>query len=101
MESDASIVLLEGHGIPSLHLTYPGISVAYWMDKENVIDTHWSEIKSSFEQDQNHASLLNTCRLLISFEDSIQPMHYLPASRPDYLIKLEDTEESVTEGPNG
>jgi hypothetical protein len=101
MESDPSIVLLEGHGIPSLHLQYPGISIAYWMNRQDVIDSHWSEIKSSFEQGQNHPSLSNTFRLLVSFEDSIQPMCYLPASKPNYLMKKEDTEESITEGPNG
>jgi hypothetical protein len=101
MESDMKTILLEGHGIPNLHLDYPGISIAYWMCKKATDGSNWEEIKQSFEKGENHPSLSNSSKLLISFEDSIQPMHYLPTTRSGYLLEFDETEASVREGSDG
>lgn len=101
MESDLTSVLLEGHGIPNLHLDYSGISIAYWMDKEAIKTSNWNGIQQSFEKGENHASLYNSSRLLISFEDAIQPMHFLPATRSAYLLQFDESEESIEEGADG
>jgi hypothetical protein len=101
MESDLTNVLLEGHGIPNMHLDYPGISIAYWMDKEAIKSSDWNGIKQSFEKGENNPSLSNSSKLLISFEDSIQPMYFLPASRSGYLLEFDETEDSVLEGTDG
>ncbi|KAI8062836.1 uncharacterized protein B0P05DRAFT_574427 [Gilbertella persicaria] len=68
MVSDESRVLLEGHGMPMQHLDYP--------DKET--------IKSNTLENRN------TSRLLLSFEDSVQPMYYLPPSQSSYLAGYEE-----------
>ncbi|KAG2207159.1 hypothetical protein INT47_012212 [Mucor saturninus] len=98
MESDLTTVLLEGHGIPNLHLDYPGISIAYWMCKQAIDSSQWHDIKRAFQQGQNHPALSNTSKLLISFEDSIQTQSYLPPSRSGYLLQPNETEESINEG---
>ncbi|KAI9477999.1 MAG: mediator of RNA polymerase II transcription subunit 1-domain-containing protein [Benjaminiella poitrasii] len=97
MESNVSTILLEGHGIPTFHLGYPGIALAYWMDREHTNKTDWEEVKTVlFDQTQNHSSLSLASRLLITFEDSLQPMHYLPTqSRTSYLLGFDETEESI------
>ncbi|KAI7893801.1 uncharacterized protein EV154DRAFT_416287 [Mucor mucedo] len=98
MESDLTTVLLEGHGIPNLHLDYPGISIAYWMCKQAIDSSQWHDIKHAFQQGQNHPALSNASKLLITFEDSIQPQSYLPPSRSGYLLQPNETEESINEG---
>lgn len=98
MESDLTVVLLEGHGIPNLHLDYPGISIAYWMCKQDMVNTKWHEIQHAFQKDENHPALSNSSKLLISFEDSIQPQCYLPPSRSGYLLQPTESEESINEG---
>ncbi|KAI7899121.1 uncharacterized protein BX663DRAFT_488644 [Cokeromyces recurvatus] len=97
MESDASVILLEGHGIPTFHLGYPGISIAYWMNKEQIKSIDWEEVKTSlFDKSQSHPLLSLASRVLITFEDSIQLMYYLPTqSRTSYLLGFEETEESI------
>ncbi|GAN00585.1 hypothetical protein MAM1_0001c00007 [Mucor ambiguus] len=94
MEPEFKNVLLQGHGVPNLHLNYPGISIAYWMDKEHVDNVPWEDAKSAFETGINHAALAEASRLLLSFEDSIQPVTYLPASRPSCLLGS-DSEDSI------
>lgn len=100
-ESNFEKVLLEGHGVPNLHLDYPGISIAYWMDKKVIEGCNWTEMKESFEKNENHPSLSNASKLLLSFEDSIQPMCYLPPSRDSYLLNYNENEASVMNGPDG
>jgi hypothetical protein len=100
MDSNLSKVLLEGHGIPTLYLNYPGISISYWMTREDLNSTSWDEVKSAFDNKQSHPALLNTSRLLISFEDSIQPIQYLPPSISSYLIQPEEMEETIPLIPN-
>lgn len=95
MDSDISKALLEGHGVPTLYLDYTGISISYWMSIEDLRSTSWDEVKSAFDNNQNHAALLNTSRLLISFEDSIQPNQYLPPSRASYLLQPGETVEII------
>lgn len=90
---DLSTVLLEGHGIPTLYLNYPGISISYWMNKQDLNSTSWDEVRSALDNKQSHIALLNTSRLLISFEDSIQPIQYLPSSRTSYILQPDDMEE--------
>lgn len=97
MESDLTTVLLEGHGIPNLHLDYPGISIAYWMCKQAIDSSNWNEIKHAFQKGENHPALSNSSKLLISFEDSIQTLCYVPPSRSGYLLESNETEESVNE----
>lgn len=99
--SNLETVLLDGHGIPSLHLDYPGISIAYWMDKKVINGCNWEEIQQSFENNENHPALSNTSKLLLSFEDSIQPMCYLPPSRSAYLLDFHENEETIREGADG
>ncbi|KAI8994632.1 mediator of RNA polymerase II transcription subunit 1-domain-containing protein [Pilobolus umbonatus] len=101
MESDLSIVLLEGHGIPCLHLDYPGISINYWMDKYTTINTHWDEVNHYIQRDETHPILSKAHKLLISFEDFSQPIYYLPPSRSHYLLNYDDTEESVKDDIDG
>lgn len=43
-------VLLDGHGIPSLYLDYPGISIAYWMDKTKAKTIDWDDVRDTVEQ---------------------------------------------------
>lgn len=97
MESDLTTVLLEGHGIPNLHLDYPGISIAYWMCKRAIDSSQWHDIKQAFQQGQNHPALSNSSKLLISFEDSIQLQSYLPSSRSGYLLQPNENEDSINE----
>lgn len=99
--SNLETVLLDGHGIPSLHLDYPGISIAYWMDKKVINGANWEEIQQSFENNENNPALSNTSKLLLSFEDSIQPMCYLPPSRSAYLLDFHENEETIREGTDG
>ncbi|KAG1077826.1 hypothetical protein G6F42_024594 [Rhizopus arrhizus] len=94
MEPEFKNVLLQGHGVPNLHLNYPGISIAYWMDKEHVDSVAWEEAKTAFETGISHTALAEASRLLISFEDSIQPVTYLPSSRPSCLLG-NDSEDSI------
>ncbi|GAA5794946.1 hypothetical protein HPULCUR_000296 [Helicostylum pulchrum] len=101
IESNLKSVLLEGHGIPNLHLDYPGISISYWMCKNAISGSNWDQIQQAFEMGQNDPALHNTSKLLISFEDSIQPMCYLPASRPRYSLGFDESEESIKEGIDG
>lgn len=96
MEPEFANILLQGHGIPNLHLNYPGISIAYWMDKDHLDSISWGEIKTAFETGISHTALANASRLLISFEDSIQPLTYLPATRPSCLLG-DETEASVNQ----
>ncbi|CAO3631407.1 unnamed protein product [Mucor fragilis] len=93
MEPEFRNVLVQGHGVPNLHLNYPGISIAYWMDKEHMDNVPWEEAKSAFETGISHAALAEASRLLLSFEDSIEPVTYLPASRPSCLLGS-DSEEA-------
>lgn len=92
---------MEGHGIPNLHLDYPGISISYWMCKNAIGNSNWDQIQRAFEMGQNDPALHNTSKLLISFEDSIQPMCYLPESRPRYLLGFDESEESIKEDIDG
>ncbi|KAI8641571.1 mediator of RNA polymerase II transcription subunit 1-domain-containing protein, partial [Parasitella parasitica] len=94
VEPELTNVLTQGHGIPNLHLNYPGISIAYWMDKEHMDSINWQEVKTTFETGISHSALANTSRLLISFEDSIQPLTYIPESRPSCLLGNE-AEDSI------
>ncbi|CEP12406.1 hypothetical protein [Parasitella parasitica] len=87
-------ILMQGHGIPNLHLNYPGVSIAYWMDKKDRDSANWQEVKTAFDNGISHSALANTSRLLISFEDSIQPLTYLPESRPSCLLGNE-AEDSI------
>jgi hypothetical protein len=96
MEAEFANILLQGHGIPNLHLNYPGISIAYWMDKEYLDSISWDETKTAFETGVSHAALANASRLLISFEDSIQPLTYLPETRPSCLLG-DDSEDSINQ----
>ncbi|KAL4210481.1 mediator of RNA polymerase II transcription subunit 1-domain-containing protein [Rhizopus microsporus] len=95
VESDLLTVLLEGHGIPCLHLNYPGISICYWVDKfHNDID--WEQVKEQYiQRDKYHPILSQSSKLLISFEDCIQEMHYLPTTRSSYLLEFDETEEDI------
>ncbi|CAO3668612.1 unnamed protein product [Rhizopus stolonifer] len=101
IEPDFLTVLTEGHGVPCLHLSYPGISLAYWLDKSATTNTDWNQVQESFQQNKNHPILFNASKLLISFENSVQSMHYPPPSRPTYLLGFDETEESVKEGIDG
>jgi hypothetical protein len=92
---------MEGHGIPCLHLDYPGISICYWIDQNTVYNNNWEATKIDFEGGGNNSSLSKASKLLISFEESIQPMICLPASKPHYLLGFEETEDSVKEWENG
>ncbi|KAI8885357.1 hypothetical protein K501DRAFT_180104, partial [Backusella circina FSU 941] len=94
-------VLMEGHGIPCLHLDYPGISICYWIDQHTVYKNNWDSVKGDFEGGISCPSLSKASKLLISFEESIQPMFCLSASKPHYLLGLEETEDSVKEWENG
>lgn len=38
---------MEGHGLPSYHLDFPGLSIAYWISKELVIGNDWAAVRSS------------------------------------------------------
>lgn len=40
-------MLMEGHGLPSYHLDFPGLSIAYWISKELVIGNDWAAVRSS------------------------------------------------------
>ncbi|KAI9279811.1 mediator of RNA polymerase II transcription subunit 1-domain-containing protein [Sporodiniella umbellata] len=97
IEPDFSTVLTEGHGIPCMNLDYPGISLAYWLEKSTAVDVDWSEVQESFRDKKNHPILSKASRLLISFENSVQPMYYLPSSRPSYLLKFDETDEDIDE----
>ncbi|KAG1057383.1 hypothetical protein G6F43_000788 [Rhizopus delemar] len=101
IEFDFSSILTEGHGIPCLHLSYPGISIAYWLDKPTIASTDWNQVKQLLQQNENHDVLLRASKILISFEDSTQLMHYLPLSRPNYLLAFDETEDSIKEGVDG
>ncbi|KAI9365745.1 hypothetical protein BD770DRAFT_312536 [Pilaira anomala] len=101
IEANLKTVLLEGHGIPNLHLDYPGISISYWMSKQAINHNNWSQMEQAFQNDETDPALSNSCKLLISFEDSIQPMCYLPPSRFTYLLGFDETEESIKEGIDG
>ncbi|KAI8372354.1 mediator of RNA polymerase II transcription subunit 1-domain-containing protein [Choanephora cucurbitarum] len=68
-------VLLEGHGVPLQHIHYPGLSIAYWMDSQLLLNN----------QQPTETSFAQAARLLLSFEDSIQTTHYLPKSHTSYL----------------
>lgn len=62
---------------------------------------NWEEMQRSFENNENHHSLSNTSKLLLSFEDSIQPMCYLPPSRSAYLLDFHENEETIRESVDG
>lgn len=42
-------VLMEGHGIPSLYLNYPSVSIAYWIDKGKSSTIDWDEVGNHIE----------------------------------------------------
>ncbi|RCH88753.1 hypothetical protein CU097_004074, partial [Rhizopus azygosporus] len=95
VEPDLLTILLEGHGIPCLHLNYPGISICYWVDKSHN-DIDWEQVKEQYiQRDEYHLILSQSSKLLISFEDCIQEMHYLPTTRSNYLLEFDETEEDI------
>ncbi|CEG66098.1 hypothetical protein RMATCC62417_02741 [Rhizopus microsporus] len=95
VEPDLLTILLEGHGIPCLHLNYPGISICYWVDKSHN-DIDWEQVKEQYiQRDEYHPILSQSSKLLISFEDCIQEMHYLPTTRSNYLLEFDETEEDI------
>ncbi|KAI8984722.1 mediator of RNA polymerase II transcription subunit 1-domain-containing protein [Mycotypha africana] len=95
IKPDMACILVEGHGIPSLHFNFPGISIAYWMDIDMINQTTWDEVKTAFDNGENPLQLADSHRLLLSFETSIQLIPYLPSTRSSYLISMEETEESI------
>ncbi|KAI8377586.1 uncharacterized protein BYT42DRAFT_497464 [Radiomyces spectabilis] len=101
VSGDMGTILMEGHGVPSLYLDYPGLSIAYWIDKKSMLDTDWESVRKSVENGDKHTALRPAAKLNISFEASEQSHYFLPPSRTRYLLSLEETEDYILEGENG
>lgn len=85
---------MEGHGIPCRHLDYPGLSIAYFIDKPSLLGTDWTALQS-LSADQT--ALLGAARLLISFEEAEMPQSFLPPGRKQFLLPVEETDEECEE----
>ncbi|KAI9012077.1 hypothetical protein CLU79DRAFT_771211 [Phycomyces nitens] len=101
LDDNLASVLMEGHGIPSMYLDNPGISISYWIDKKYVLGGNWKAVQESIDKDQNNQLLHKSHKLVLSFEASLHPQQFLPPSRTNYLLGFDETEDSVQEGPNG
>ncbi|KAI8081280.1 uncharacterized protein BX664DRAFT_366728 [Halteromyces radiatus] len=88
-------VLLEGHGVPSFNLDYPGISIAYWIDKVKAKDIDWDDVRTSVENGKDHTALLQAAKILISFEESKTLQQFLPSHRSNYMLAFDELEETI------
>ncbi|ORZ18908.1 hypothetical protein BCR42DRAFT_478055 [Absidia repens] len=93
-------VLLDGHGIPSLYLDYPGISIAYWINKTKAKTIDWDDVRDTVEQKKIHPSLRQAAKLLISFEESKTSQYFLPPYRSNYMLTFDECEDSINETGN-
>ncbi|ORY97956.1 mediator of RNA polymerase II transcription subunit 1-domain-containing protein [Syncephalastrum racemosum] len=92
--NEVSDILMEGHGVPCRHLDYPGLSIAYFIDKRSLLETDWTALQSS---SADQSGLLGAARLLISFEEAETPQSFLPAGRKQFLLPVEETDEECEE----
>ncbi|KAI8337588.1 hypothetical protein BC941DRAFT_352892 [Chlamydoabsidia padenii] len=97
LSNDILGVLSEGHGVPNLFLDYPGISIAYWVDKLKAKTIDWNSVGAAIEEGKVHSSLRDTAKLHISFEESQAPHYFLPPHRSNYMLAFDETEESISE----
>ncbi|KAG2219623.1 hypothetical protein INT45_011348 [Circinella minor] len=101
LSNDIASVLMEGHGIPNKHLDYPGLSISYWISKEHFLGSDWEAVQETTEKGENHPLLLETAKVLISFEESERPQSFIPPNRKHYMLDFEESIDSVKESENG
>ncbi|CAO3608624.1 unnamed protein product [Cunninghamella echinulata] len=88
-------VLLEGHGIPSLYLNYPSVSIAYWIDKGKSSTIDWDDVGNHIESGKHHPSLSEAATLFISFEESKSLHQFLPPHRSNYMLSSDEIEDDI------
>ncbi|CAG8501940.1 14005_t:CDS:2, partial [Acaulospora colombiana] len=91
-KGDIPQVLLDGHGIPLLHVERVGPSIAYWAPKSRIIETNWNVVKYIMERGENCDYARPFHRLWIMMEESKSPHVFLPSERNQYLIDESDDE---------
>ncbi|KAI8146298.1 mediator of RNA polymerase II transcription subunit 1-domain-containing protein [Fennellomyces sp. T-0311] len=101
LSNDIASVLMEGHGIPNQHLDYPGLSISYWVSKERFLGSNWEDVRESIENGENNPLLLNTAKVMISFEDSQQSQSFIPPGRKHYMLDFDESIDSIKESENG
>ncbi|ORX58903.1 hypothetical protein DM01DRAFT_1333519 [Hesseltinella vesiculosa] len=101
VSNQLSQVLMEGHGIPCLNLSSPGIAITYWMTQKTLKTCDWDQVAKDMEQNKRPLGLLPACSLIIGFEASMTQRQYLPPERSSYLVDFQEAEETILHDGSG
>ncbi|KAJ3184476.1 Mediator of RNA polymerase II transcription subunit 1 [Gaertneriomyces sp. JEL0708] len=92
-ENHLTTLLLNGHGLPTMHCGRIGTSLVYWASPLALRDTDWNLARSSGEAMASAMSMDGVWMAAIVMEPS-KPLPYLPPTVTQYLVEP-NTEPTV------